>query len=244
MKITKYFSVGVILTLVLTGANSALAGPPTSLGVIKTGDAAGGDLGGTYPNPIVKKINGASLGATTPTGGNILVGTGTVWQSMVLSGDANLSPSGVLTIPNGTVTSDKLSETGVSAGDYKNADITVDGSGRITAASDGVVVIDSDGHVKLSGSTANPTSAPGCVVSGTDNLGDIYSFTGVGTFTCHIVFNKPYQTDPICILSIKSANASAPILNIETSTSGFSVVPNVGTFLNYDDHVYYHCFAR
>jgi hypothetical protein len=90
--------------------------------------SAGGDLGGTYPNPSVLKINGVALGSTTATAGNLLLGSGTQWVSNAMSGDATINASGALTLAN----------TAVSAAAYTvngQALFTVDAKGRLTAAS-------------------------------------------------------------------------------------------------------------
>jgi hypothetical protein len=46
---------------------------------VKSGDAASGDLGGTFPNPTVAKLRGTPLSANAPTSGQILAFDGTQW---------------------------------------------------------------------------------------------------------------------------------------------------------------------
>lgn len=65
---------------------------------IDEGQSAEGDLSGAYPNPNVIKINGSNLGTTTPTAGNILIGSGTAWETRAITGDIALDSSGLATI--------------------------------------------------------------------------------------------------------------------------------------------------
>jgi hypothetical protein len=67
--------------------------------------SAGGDISGTYPSTItVAKINGVTLGTTTATSGNILIGNGTQWATSAVSGHVTINSSGAVTIANSVVT--------------------------------------------------------------------------------------------------------------------------------------------
>jgi hypothetical protein len=70
----------------------------------------GGDLSGTGLAPTVSRINGVTLGTTTATGGNILVGDGSQWVTRAVSGDVTINSTGVT-----TVGSDKILESMLKA---------------------------------------------------------------------------------------------------------------------------------
>lgn len=163
---------GVALTVAGTASISGTnTGDQT---ITLTGDVTGSGTGSFATT--VSKINGATLGTTTATSGNLLIGSGTQWVSNPVSGNVTISSSGVTTIGATQVTNAMLAGS-IAASKLIGTDIATVGtitSGTWTGTTiavanggTGVTTSTGTGNVVLSTSPTFVTPLLGTPTSGT-----------------------------------------------------------------------------
>lgn len=108
----------------------------------------GGDVsGGPGSSSLtVSKVNGAALGATTPTSGNILVGSGTQWVTQGVSGDIALNASGGVTISFNAVSNTKFRQS-AALSVVGNSGISTANVADITGTANQVLLVNGAGTV-------------------------------------------------------------------------------------------------
>jgi len=163
------------------------------------GGAAGGDLtGSSYPNPTVAAINGATLGSTTATAGNLLIGQGGSWVTEPVTGDVTITSAGVTSIGAGAVTPPKISSTGATSGQS----ITFDGTNVVWGNGITVAVV---GYSRTAVSTTYTATT-------TDNI--VACNTTGGAFTVTLPLANSVASGHVVIIKDEGLDANANNITI------------------------------
>lgn len=181
-----------------------------------------GDLSGTLPSPVVSQINTAPLGVTTPSPGNLLIGSGFAWVTNAVAGDGTISSTGALTVT-------KTNGTALGTMAVQNAN-NVNISGGSASGLSSLSTINFSMTGNFSGLTVNKTFA-WTIITGTDSLtwqmnADIIRWQfGLNTYTLDVNgFNGPIGgTTPNPSTFSNLVMGTAPLAT--NATTGFTWLP-------------------
>lgn len=165
-------------------ANLSIGGNAATVTIIPT---LSGDVTNSANAVTVAKINGATLGSTTATSGNLLIGSGTQWVTNAMSGDVTIGSTGVSAIGAAKVTNSMLAGSidlttkvtntlpvangGTGQSTYTNGQLLIGNTtgntltkATLTGTANQVVVTNSTGSITLStpqdiGTGSSPTFA-------------------------------------------------------------------------------------
>lgn len=181
---------------------------------------------------VVGKINGVSLGSTTATAGNILVGSGTQWVTRAPSGDCSISSAGAFTclnsngVPIATTTGTQtLTNKSISGSEINSG--TVAATYLPTGSSGALGVLQCGSGTSCSGGTISVPSSG--VTSLTNSDGAIGLSASTGAITISATTATSSQLGVVKPDGTIITNTAGAITVAKASNSVFGVVEVDGT---------------
>jgi hypothetical protein len=133
--------------------------PTTLPSSLPPNGSAGGDLGGSYPNPGVVKLQGVSVSNTSPTDGYILtyVGSSSEWQPKPLSVGSTVYGSMNWNDPTASTS------ISITANTWNQVPFSSSGISSNISYSGNTIVVGVTGVVRISGSIMPTTNTEGAI---------------------------------------------------------------------------------
>lgn len=211
---TQFMSAGTInlgssTPIYVNGTPLATGGGITAL----TGDVTASGSGSVAA--IVAKINGVTLGTTTATAGNILVGQTSSWLTKPLSGDCTLAATGAITCLNtngvafGSLATLSAAPAGTLSGTTLAAGVTASSLTSVGTLSALTVTATITGSITGNSATVTTNANLTGVITSSGNATSIASQTGTGT--TFVTQASPFLTGTVGVgtaSAISTSNAA------------------------------------